>query len=878
MASNNRNWMPKVDEIYTGEVIDVNKHGVVVQLKGFGSRRGRKDLTGILHKTDSPIVNNLIEGNKVKVRVISCSSDGFISITAKDIEQPINKNEAKKNVLDADYEKQKRKIRVVSPERNVIKQCTTPSAIGIEVITTEPNFLKNIDYRMSSKIPTNIPIFKNEYSTMALVAKQKNKNIQPGQVSFQQSSFSYEWVNPKIVTSKQSNANLNQKQQLPMIQRNKMTITEQRQSLPIFSYREDIIRAVTNNQFLIVQAETGSGKTTQLPQYLIEGGFIIKGKVACTQPRRVAAVSVAKRVADEYGCIIGQEVGYKIRYDDVTSSSTIIKYMTDGILLRECLSDKTLDSYSVIILDEAHERTIYTDVLFGILKEAAKKRPSLRVVISSATLNAQKFSKYFNDAKILTIPGSMFPVEIKFRASPEHDYFNAAINTVLNIHLREPAGDILCFLTGQDEIERAYDIIEEKACSNEFSNLFAFPIYSAMPFEEQSEIFTPTQRGQRKVIFATNIAETSMTIDGIVYVVDPGFVKQKIYDAKTGIESLMIIPISKASADQRSGRAGRISPGKCYRIYTEQAYLTEMLDSTVPEIQRSNLSNVILHLKSIGVGDILNFDFLDPPPRSSLVSALKELYLLDALDEDGKITTIGQKMNRFPIDPNYAKMLLLSEDMKCSDEIITIIAMLSVPNIFYRPKKQQALADERKNIFNHAVGDHLRLLNVYNKWEMNYTNPNWCKNHYLNENKLYEAYEVRKNLLSILESRGVEIFSAGKNISRIQMAICAGFFKNIARKDSETIFSRGTVKSYKTLDKNPETVFIHPSSCLFQLPKWVVFNNIRETSKKFLQDITVIDPQWLPIVAKRMYRSTGVERNDCDDLLALLNTIQRLNL
>ncbi|KAG5668677.1 hypothetical protein PVAND_016608 [Polypedilum vanderplanki] len=856
---NKQSWKPEVDKIYTGEVIDVLNHGAMVRLKGFGGGRGRREFKGLLHNKDSPIVEKLIDGHKVKVRVIAFMPDGFISITTKDIEQPENETV---NVFDEAYEKQRQKIRVMSPERRDVNQFTTPKSVSIEVITTEPDFLKNVNLRIPSRIPTKISIYKNENSFMAEVAKEKSKNNQD--LKFQRGSFDSKWIDPVRMNSQATESFENSTQPEPMKNRNLMSITEQRESLPIFKFRNEIIRSVVENQFLIIQGETGSGKTTQVAQYLFEGGLNLKGKIACTQPRRVAAVTVAKRVAEEYGCILGQEVGYKIRFVDMTSPNTVIKYMTDGILLRECLSDANLDNYSVIILDEAHERSIYTDVLFGVLKKAAKRRPKLRVVISSATLNTDQFSKFFNNAKVLKIPGKMFPVEIKYQANPVRDYFNAAVNTVLNIHLQEPEGDILCFLTGQDEIDYACEIIDEiaEADDENFGNLYAYALYSALPFEEQFEIFSQIAEGNRKVIFATNIAETSMTIDGVVYVVDPGYVKQKVYDAKTGFESLIVVPISKASADQRCGRAGRVMPGKCFRIYTESAYENEMLEVNVPDIQRSNLSNVVLHLKSIGVRDILNFDFMDPPSRDFLIAALKELYLLEALDSDEKVTPMGRRMNQFPVEPNYAKMLLVSDHIKCTDEIVTIIAMLSVQNIFYSPKKNKHLANEKKDSFNHPVGDHLRLWNVYKKWEMNYKkNPRWCKNHFVNEKKLHEAYEVRKNLLEILQSRNFDIYSAGKNIERIQLAICVGFFKNIAHKAPSSIFRNKNDKSYRTLEENPEIVYINRSSCLFyQLPEWVVYNNIRETSKKFFQEITVINPNWLPYIAKGMYR-----RKDNDD-------------
>lgn len=312
--------------------------------------------------------------------------------------------------------------------------------------------------------------------------------------------------------------------------RSSMTIMEQRQSLPIYKLKDELIKAVNDNQILIVIGETGSGKTTQITQYLAEAGYISRGKIGCTQPRRVAAMSVAKRVAEEYGVRLGGEVGYTIRFEDCTSADTVIKYMTDGMMLRECLLDPDLSSYSLIMLDEAHERTIHTDVLFGLCKQAAKKRPGLKLIVTSATLDAVKFSEYFCGAPIFTIPGRTFPVEILYTREPETDYLDASLITVMQIHLTEPPGDILVFLTGQEEIDTACEVLYErmKSLGPEVPELIILPVYGALPSEMQTKIFDPAPPGSRKVIIATNIAETSLTIDGIYYVVDPGFVKQKV--------------------------------------------------------------------------------------------------------------------------------------------------------------------------------------------------------------------------------------------------------------------------------------------------------------------------------------------------------------
>lgn len=378
------------------------------------------------------------------------------------------------------------------------------------------------------------------------------------------------------------------------------SILETRRSLPVYAYREELLQAVKDYQTIIIVGETGSGKTTQIPQYLVEAGLTKDGKkIGCTQPRRVAAMSVAARVSEEMNTKIGHEVGYSIRFEDCTSEKTIIKYMTDGMLLREFLNEPDLSSYKVLIIDEAHERTLHTDILFGLVKDIAKYRKDLKILVSSATLDAEKFSAYFDDAPIFRIPGRRYPVATYYTKTPEADYLAAAVTTTMQIHLTQPDGDILVFLTGQEEIESLQERLNfiGKKLKGKMKELIVVPIYASLPPELQAEIFKPTPIGARKVVLATNIAETSITIDGICFVIDPGFCKMNTYNPRNGLESLVITPCSRASANQRSGRAGRVGPGKCFRLYTSWAFKNEMDENTIPEIQRTNLGNVVLLLK-----------------------------------------------------------------------------------------------------------------------------------------------------------------------------------------------------------------------------------------------------------------------------------------
>ncbi|XP_040899570.1 pre-mRNA-splicing factor ATP-dependent RNA helicase DHX16 isoform X2 [Toxotes jaculatrix] len=444
----------------------------------------------------------------------------------------------------------------------------------------------------------------------------------------------------------------------------KQSMQEVRRSLPIFPYRDDLLAAIHEHQILVIEGETGSGKTTQIPQYLLEDGYTKGGmKIGCTQPRRVAAMSVAARVAQEMSVKLGNEVGYSIRFEDCTSERTVLKYMTDGMLLREFLTEPDLASYSVIIIDEAHERTLHTDILFGLIKDIARFRPDLKVLVASATLDTERFSCFFDDAPVFRIPGRRFPVDIFYTKAPEADYLEACVVSVLQIHVTQPPGDILVFLTGQEEIEACCEMLQERCrrLGSKIAELLVLPIYANLPSDMQAKIFNPTPPGARKVVVATNIAETSLTIDGIIYVIDPGFCKQKSYNARTGMESLIVTPCSRASANQRAGRAGRVAAGKCFRLYTAWAFKHEMEETTVPEIQRTNLGNVVLLLKSLGINDLIHFDFMDPPPHETLVLALEQLYALGALNHLGELTKLGRRMAELPVDPMLSKMILASE-------------------------------------------------------------------------------------------------------------------------------------------------------------------------------------------------------------------------
>lgn len=647
-------------------------------------------------------------------------------------------------------------------------------------------------------------------------------------------------------------------EQLDAAEKKAASIEETRKSLPIYQYRDQIIQAVADHQILIIVGETGSGKTTQIPQYLHEAGYTKNGmKIGCTQPRRVAAMSVASRVAEEMGVKLGHEVGYSIRFEDNTSDKTILKYMTDGMLLRELLTEPDLGQYSALMIDEAHERTVPTDIACGLLKDIAKARPDLKLLISSATIDAQKFQKYFDDAPIFNIPGRRYPVDIHYTSQPEANYLAAAITTVFQIHITQGRGDILVFLTGQEEIEAAEQSIQETArkLGGKVPELIIAPIYANLPSELQTKIFEPTPPGARKVVLATNIAETSLTIDGIVYVIDPGFVKENVFNPRTGMESLVVTPCSRASAGQRAGRAGRVGPGKCFRLYTKWAYLNELEENTTPEIQRTNLNAVILMLKSLGIDQLLEFDFMDPPPAETIIRALEQLYALGALNDRGELTKIGRQMAEFPTDPMQAKAILAADKYGCVEEVLSIIAMVGEASaLFFRPKDKKIHADSARARFTvKDGGDHLTLLNVWNQWVDSDFSVVWSRENFLQQRSLTRARDVRDQLAKLCDRVEVSISSAGSNnLIPIQKAITAGFFPHAAR------LQRGG-DSYRTV-KTGQTVYLHPSSTLFEVnPKWVIYHELVLTSKEYMRSNMPLQPEWLVEVAPHYHKKKDLE-------------------
>nr|KYP47596.1 putative pre-mRNA-splicing factor ATP-dependent RNA helicase [Cajanus cajan] len=599
-------------------------------------------------------------------------------------------------------------------------------------------------------------------------------------------------------------------------------ILEKRKTLPVWHQKDDFLKVLKDNQTLILVGETGSGKTTQIPQFVLDAVELEtpdkrkKMMIACTQPRRVAAMSVSRRVAEEMDVTIGEEVGYSIRFEDCSSARTVLKYLTDGMLLREAMTDPLLERYKVIILDEAHERTLATDVLFGLLKEVLKNRPDMKLVVMSATLEAEKFQGYFFGAPLMKVPGRLHPVEIFYTQEPERDYLEAGIRTVVQIHMCEPPGDILVFLTGEEEIEDACRKINKEIANlgDQVGPVKVVPLYSTLPPAMQQKIFEPPPPPLKEV----------------------------------RVESLLVSPISKASAHQRSGRAGRTQPGKCFRLYTEKSFNNDLQPQTYPEILRSNLANTVLTLKKLGIDDLVHFDFMDPPAPETLMRALEVLNYLGALDDEGNLTKLGEIMSEFPLDPQMSKMLVVSPEFNCSNEILSVSAMLSVPNCFVRPREAQKAADEAKARFGHIDGDHLTLLNVYHAYKQNNEDPSWCYDNFVNHRALKSADNVRQQLVRIMSRFNLKLCSTDFNSRdyyvNIRKAMLAGYFMQVAHLER--------TGHYLTVKDN-QVVHLHPSNCLDHKPEWVIYNEYVLTSRNFIRTVTDIRGEWLVDIAPHYY-------------------------
>lgn len=589
-------------------------------------------------------------------------------------------------------------------------------------------------------------------------------------------------------------------------------LAQQRMLLPIYKHKKQILYALEEYHIVVIVGETGSGKSTQTPAFLWENGWADNGfQVVCTQPRRIAAQSLAQRVSQEAGKQLGQEVGYSVRFDDCTSAITRIKYVTDGMLLREAtLSDPLLSNYSVIMIDEAHERSLNSDALLGVVKKIRRKRRDLRVIICSATIDAQAFLDFFvptnlsgkkrrwdnpDRGTIISVDGRQHPVDMMYLTEAVSDYIRCTVETALQIHEGEGGGDILAFLPSGEDIDSAIklaeDTMDQKSASSKKHPAF-LPLYGSLPQKMQASVFQPkTDRNVRRIIFATNIAETSVTVPDITHVIDCGFAKIPYFDSKTGFERLIVSPICRASARQRAGRAGRVRPGKCYRLYTEKFMMDKMELSTPPEVMRTNLTSFILTLKALGVHNILSFDLMDMPSVDALSHGLESLYALGALDDQTALTDLGTKMSTFPTEPRVSRMLLEALDSGCSWEVLGVASALQVKSLFVQPRTQRQKLDLDAAMMEIAdrSGDHVTYADLLAIVDDRNIGQEECREKFINYVALQRAVEVRAQLARFLRGFG-KVTSLGtvdpeERSKAIRRCVTAGFFFNAAKLSND---------------------------------------------------------------------------------------------
>ncbi|KAF1362455.1 P-loop containing nucleoside triphosphate hydrolase protein [Lizonia empirigonia] len=675
----------------------------------------------------------------------------------------------------------------------------------------------------------------------------------------------------------------------PHLLRKRDELLPKRKALPIWPQADSIKAALKKNNVLVLTGETGSGKSTQVPQFLLDEKWCTKG-IAITQPRRVAAISLARRVAEEMGSYMGSQspmakVGYSVRFDNATGPNTKIKFLTEGMLLQEMLRDPIMSQYSAVVVDEVHERSVNVDLILGFLKnlvsdieQSGKKRQQpLKVVIMSATADVEAFVGFFDETGTSTNPtsapngdvtmpdaqaesrvskcfveGRQFPVKTVHLPSPTQDWVESALKLIFQIHYKEPLpGDILVFLTGQDTIEGLEKLVNDYAegMDNEVPKLLVLPLFAALPQHAQQRIFEPTPVRTRKVILATNIAETSVTVPGVRFVIDCGKSKTKQFRSRLGLESLLVKPISKSAAIQRKGRAGREAPGQCYRLYTEQGY-NEMEERTTPEILRCDLSQAILTMKARSINDVLNFPFLDRPPREALEKALLHLLHLQALTETGTVSEIGLKIAKFPLTPTLGRVLVeaAKPERDCLLDVIDVISALSVENVFLNlvtEERKEEAEEARRELFRRE-GDHMTLLVTVQRYaEEQSDRKAWCVKHFVSHRAMQNVMNVRKQLRQ--QCQQLKLLSAGddqdisspseERTQAILACMLRGFVANTARMMPDG--------SYKTLNGN-QLVAIHPGSVLFgRKVEAIVFNEFVFTGKAWARGVSAVQLDWV---------------------------------
>ena len=631
------------------------------------------------------------------------------------------------------------------------------------------------------------------------------------------------------------------------------------ESLPVSQRKAEIEKLLSEHQVIVVAGETGSGKTTQLPKMCLELGFGNLGTIGHTQPRRIAARSVAARIAEELQTELGDLVGYKVRFNDQISDNTQIKLMTDGILLAEIQTDRFLNQYSCLIIDEAHERSLNNDFILGYLKQLLPRRPDLKVIITSATIDVERFSKHFNNAPIIEVSGRTYPVEVRYRPVAEEDdqdQLQGILNAVDELQA-EGRGDILIFMNGEREIRDTAEALQKQ----NLKHTEILPLFARLSAQEQNKIFHPS--GLNRIVLATNVAETSLTVPGIKYVIDPGTARISRYSYRTKVQRLPIEPISQASANQRKGRCGRVSEGICIRLYSEEDF-NNRPEFTDPEILRTNLASVILQMTALGLDDIEAFPFVDAPDKRHIQDGVKLLEELGAFEtvqtksgEKRRLTTIGRQLAQLPVDPRLAKMLLSAVDFGSVYEVMIIVSALSIQDPRERPTEKQQASDEKHRRFADKKSDFLAFLNLWNyvqEQQKELTKNQFrrqCQKDFLNYLRIREWQDIYQQIRLAVREMGLPINSEKAEYQQIHTALLSGLLSHIGLKEAEKQQYLGARNAHFA---------IFPNSVLFKKqPKWVMAAELVETSKLWGRMVAEIEPEWIEPLAEHLTKKSYSE-------------------
>jgi len=644
------------------------------------------------------------------------------------------------------------------------------------------------------------------------------------------------------------------------IERSKRRVQARRADVPKVTYPEilpvsrcvqEITSAINQHQVIIVAGETGSGKTTQLPKICLGAGRGLFGLIGHTQPRRVAARTIAHRLAEELSVTVGEQVGYQVRFLDQSKSTTLVKVMTDGVLLAETQSDRFLERYDTIIIDEAHERSLNIDFLLGYLKRILPRRPDLKIIITSATIDVDRFSRHFDHAPVIAVTGRTFPVDLHYRPVDEQaaDDTDETISAILAV-LREietlPKGDVLIFLPGEREIRETAREIKNKGPQG-FELL---PLYSRLSLAEQNKVFQP--HGPRRIVLATNVAETSLTVPGIKYVIDPGLARISRYSLRSKVQQLPIEAISQASANQRMGRCGRLSDGVCFRLYSEDEF-NDRAQFTEPEILRTNLAAVILQMLQLKLGDIARFPFLEKPNQKQVNDGFALLHELGAVDANRAITRLGRQLARFPTDLRFARMLVAAGQMGCLHELLIITSALAVQDPRERPFDHQQAADKAHKIYWHEKSDFLSLTTLWEDYERKRQDlgqsqlRKMCRQNFLSYSRMREWREMHRQLLLICREQGMRINRNPADYSAVHRALLTGLLGQVARKSGEHEYQGARNRKQ----------FIFPGSSQFsRSPRWILSAELVETSRLFARSVAEIESRWIEPLADHLVART----------------------